>query len=149
MRKFWRGNWIAATSSGVAIALLLVGVMLIPRGRAQTPIPQGLSSWRRDGLRAEVDALAAEVGLLRAEVEQLRADHEVLVLREQAVRAAAAFSMAYQAGRQRTLADAEFPVGYMLRDVAGNAHFLTQEQIDQFGTLATIAEGHYTVLTTP
>lgn len=103
---------------------------------------EGLSSWRREGLKAELD--------------QLRADHDALALafadvsiKLQEARSAGAFCMAYQVERHSTLRDANFPVGYELADVAGVWHPLTQADLDALAASAALAEAHYTALTTP
>lgn len=136
MRQFrkYGSLWIAAF-----LWIAFAGVFLWDTAYQATA---GVSSWRREGLKDQVDQL-------RADLDQLQADHDALVIRLETVRSAGAFCMAYQVGRQTTLRDAEFQVGYQLADVAGTWHSLTQEQVDAFTVLATTAEAHYAALTGP
>lgn len=123
------------------VASLLLAA-LVMRGFAQEPATQGFFSWRREGLKAEVDAL-------RTELDQLKADHDALVLKMGTLTSAATFSMAYQVERHQTLNNADFPIGYKLSDSAGTWHALTQAHKDALITATAKAETLYTALTTP
>ena len=112
------------------------------RAEAQEPPVQAFPSWRREGLKSQVNQL-------RRELDQLRADHDALALKVETNRNATAFNMGFQANRLKTLKEADFAIGYELSDVAGVWHPLTQPNKDAIISGAAAAEAFYTALTTP
>ncbi|MHC4687948.1 MAG: hypothetical protein ACYTEW_27135 [Planctomycetota bacterium] len=67
----------------------------------------------RSSVRVEIEAL-------KAENIQLRADMDTLIAKMEAIRQATAWIMAYELDRQQTLLNANFPIGNIMSDVAGN-----------------------------
>jgi hypothetical protein len=110
--------------------------------RGQEPAAPAFFSWRREGLKSQVDQL-------RSELDQLRIEYDALALKAEINRNATAFNMGYQANRLQTLKDADFAIGYELSDVAGVWHPLTQQNKDYIISGAETAEAFYTALTTP
>lgn len=92
----------------------------------------------RTSLRTQVEALQAENALLRADIDALTAKLEE-------IRQATAWIMAYELDRQQTLLNANFPVGNIMSDVAGNeipwSDTMQAAQVTKTATVQTLYDG--------
>ena len=158
IREFIREYCALIVPCFLVLALIVMGTIALTMwltgsfspAEAQEPtevLP--FSIWRREGLRADVDQLRADLDQLRADHEALKTQNSDLALMVETLRRAAAFSMDYQVKRHQTLRDADFAVGHILTDIAGNRHPLTQDEKDKLTASTAQAEAHFTALTTP